>query len=233
MEQILCSRITEALTNKTFYQKLSISRTEWKRFALTQDWDATLSVPLPMTQRLTCAQVETSLRPALDILAPEPEEGWCAYAYQVACSLLYPQEDVMHTTAQRDAALCFLQVLQVLLDAEREVLPFDPWMDFAFCTEEELSRSSIAGEYRRFMRLFRENFIYELLRLGREVTPFRTLDHIAGVHHVAMTTGRAFTAGGGCMDLALMSGAAAAHDIGKFGCKPGERVPYLHYFYTD
>ena len=30
-----------------------------------------------------------------------------------------------------------------------------------------------------------------------------------------------------------MSGAAAGHDIGKFGCRPGERVPYLHYYYTD
>ena len=35
------------------------------------------------------------------------------------------------------------------------------------------------------------------------------------------------------MDLALISAAAAAHDVGKFGCRPGERVPYLHYYYTD
>ena len=30
-----------------------------------------------------------------------------------------------------------------------------------------------------------------------------------------------------------MSAAAAAHDLGKFGCRPGERVPLLHYYYTD
>ncbi len=78
-----------------------------------------------------------------------------------------------------------------------------------------------------------EEYLYELLRLSREATPFRTLDHIAGVHHVAMTVGRAFRAGGGLIDLGLMSGAAAGHDIGKFGCRPGERVPYLHYYYTD
>ena len=35
------------------------------------------------------------------------------------------------------------------------------------------------------------------------------------------------------VDVALVSGAAAGHDLGKFGCRPGERVPYLHYFYTD
>ena len=34
------------------------------------------------------------------------------------------------------------------------------------------------------------------------------------------------------IDLALASGAAAGHDLGKFGCKPNERVPYLHYYYT-
>ena len=75
-------------------------------------------------------------------------------------------------------------------------------------------------EYRQFLRRFQGEYIYELLRLGREVTPFRTLEHIAGVHHVAMSVSRAFKAGGGLIDLGLMSGAAAGHDLGKFGfCK--------------
>ena len=45
--------------------------------------------------------------------------------------------------------------------------------------------------------------------------------------------GRALRRGGVPLDLALVSGSAAGHDIGKFGCRPGERVPYLHYYYTD
>ena len=37
------------------------------------------------------------------------------------------------------------------------------------------------------------------------------------------------------MDVALIAGAAALHDMGKYGCKKDEekRVPYLHYYYTD
>ena len=37
------------------------------------------------------------------------------------------------------------------------------------------------------------------------------------------------------VDMALMSGAAAGHDLGKFGCSEREsaRIPYLHYYYTD
>ena len=71
------------------------------------------------------------------------------------------------------------------------------------------------------------------MRLGQEVTPFRTLGHIAGVHYIAMTAARGLRAAGVDIDLALISGAAASHDIGKYGCRPGERVPYLHYYYTD
>ena len=42
--------------------------------------------------------------------------------------------------------------------------------------EEELSHSGVAEEYRRFCYRFREEYIYEMLRLSREVTSFRTLE---------------------------------------------------------
>ena len=70
------------------------------------------------------------------------------------------------------------------------------------------------------------------MRLNREATPFETLGHIAGVHHVAMTVAKGLYEAGVPIDLALASAAAAGHDLGKFGCKPNERVPYLHYYYT-
>ena len=226
-------RTAEAFCERTFLKKLGMSRSDAIRFFYEVDWKAVLSSLVPIRSRLSCAQALEAFREVLDRLAPEPSEGWLRYAYQTAVSLLYPAADSMHSTPQRDGAICFLHFLQLLFDMERTSVPFDPWLDFAFCTEEELAESGVAGEYRMFLQRFREEYIYELLRLGREVTPFCTLDHIAGVHHVAMTVSRAFRAGGGLVDLALISGAAAGHDIGKFGCKPGERVPYLHYYYTE
>ena len=37
------------------------------------------------------------------------------------------------------------------------------------------------------------------------------------------------------IDLGRVSGAAAGHDVGKYGCIGEElkRVPHLHYYYTD
>ena len=182
--------------------------------------------------RLRCADVLALCRPELEMLCPdEPSEGWLAYAYDYARRLLYPEKTDAEPFAP--GAVFLLSVLQVLFAAEAELLPHDPAWTFDFLTDDELAGSPCASSYQRFLRLWRREFVYELMRLGLEVTPYRTLEHIAGVHHLAVTAARALRKSGVAVDVALVSGAAAGHDLGKFGCRPGERVPYLHYFYTD
>ena len=182
--------------------------------------------------RLRCADVLALCRPELETLCPgEPSEGWLAYAYDYARRLLYPEKT--DTEPFAPGAVFLLSVLQVLFAAEGELLPHDPAWTFDFLTDDELAGSPSAPSYQRFLRLWRREFVYELMRLGLEVTPYRTLEHIAGVHHLAVTAARALRKSGVAVDVALVSGAAAGHDLGKFGCRPGERVPYLHYFYTD
>ena len=182
--------------------------------------------------RLRCADVLALCRPELEVLCPgEPSEGWLAYAYDYARRLLYPEKTDAEPFAP--GAVFLLSVLQVLFAAEAELLPHDPAWTFDFLADDELAGSPCAPSYQRFLRLWRREFVYELMRLGLEVTPYRTLEHIAGVHHLAVTAARALRKSGVAVDVAMVSGAAAGHDLGKFGCRPGERVPYLHYFYTD
>ena len=189
--------------------------------------------PLFHGVRLRCAEVLALCRPELDALSggQEPAQGWLAYTYDFACRLLYPEEDA--DTSCAAGAVFLLSVLQVLFAAEDELLPRDPGWTFDFPTEEELSGCACAASLGQMLRSWKREYVYELMRLGLEATPYRTLEHIAGVHHVAMTAARGLRRAGIPLDLALVSGSAAGHDIGKFGCRPGERVPYLHYYYTD
>ncbi|WP_441561830.1 hypothetical protein ACSZOP_05745 [Colibacter massiliensis] len=101
-----------------------------------------------------------------------------------------------------------LQVLRALFRYEKKYLPFDPT---------------------------REMHFLEFMRIGSVITPFDTLGHVGGVHYVATYAARQLYHVGIPVDLGLVSGAAATHDIGKYGSKKSEerRVPYLHYFYTD
>ena len=191
-------------------------------------------VPLYNGSRIRCADVLSLCQKELDALSPQPEEGWIPFAYDFARKSMFPEPDF---EARKEpfapGAVFFLALLQTLFDAERALLPPDPMWDLMLLEEGELEGSPHQDSYRLFLRAYRKEFVYEMMRLGLEATPWRTLEHIAGVHHVAVSAARDLKRAGVPIDLPLVSASAAGHDIGKFGCRPGERVPYLHYYYTD
>ena len=205
-------------------QSLSMSRTP-------APWQDKL-IELCAQPRITCSQVLAEIDEPLSAMADEiPPEGWLRYAFDYAKHLLFPDPAFTAAAAPyKDAVEFYLGVLQVCLDAERDNAPFDPLVDFAFLSKEEAAEFDRGREYNTFRRAWQEQHAYTALRLGEEASPFRLLGHVAGVHHVAMTAARGLLAAGLPVDLSLASAAAAGHDLGKFGCKPGERVPYLHYY---
>ncbi|MCX7694631.1 MAG: cytidyltransferase [Caloramator sp.] len=90
-------------------------------------------------------------------------------------------------------------------------------------------------EYKRFVEAFEGDYVYEMMKLNQEIIGYNTLDHVCGVHYLSLYIARQAKVKNLPIDLGRISGAAAGHDIGKFGCKGVElkRVPYLHYYYTD
>ena len=222
--------LQEALAAALCARGLRRDAREAVRFLRTAVSEEGLGELLTHGRRLSCAKVAEVCAP---LLGDAPEQGWCAFCYDFIRTRMYPQGRFAPGAGGFErGALTFLTILQTLLDRERQTLPFDPLYDFAFLAPEEFEACDHAGEYRRFLSEFRDGYIYELMRLGDEVTPYRTLGHIAGVHHIALTVARGICEAGEEVDLALVSAAAAAHDLGKYGCRPGEAVPHLHYYYT-
>ena len=236
MHEKLIREINGEIADALLARKMPFAPSRKAALALLKvpGWTEGLEQMLPIRGRLECAHVLELCSCVLPRLAPRPEEGWLAFCTQYARERMYPGQGFAPDREEYEAgALFFLTVLQVMLDRERRAVPFDPLKDFQFLSSEEMGEYECGEEYRRFLAAFREEYVYEMMRLGLEVTPYRTLEHIAGVHHIALTCGRALRRSGTAVDLALVSGSAAGHDIGKFGCHPGERVAYLHYYYTD
>jgi nicotinic acid mononucleotide adenylyltransferase len=162
-------------------------------------------------------------------------EDWVMYSYEYLRAAYFPENFQVEGYEKRGSAVRFyIQVLNELFDREKRELPFDPLRDFALLKEQEEKYTRILTEYRRMRHCIREDGVYAFMRLSRICTPYNTLGHIAGVHHVAMYMARQLKETKVPIDLGLMSGAAFMHDMGKFGCRPeeGRRVPYLHYYYT-
>lgn len=172
-------------------------------------------VPLYDGTRISCGRVLALCQAELDRLSPEPEEGWIAFCYDFARKSMFPEPEFEPRRETHGAgAVFFLSLLQVLFDAERAKLPADPLWQLELLEEDELSGSAHEDSYRVFLRCHRREYVYEMMRLGLEATPWRTLEHIAGVHHVAMCVARDLKRAGAPIDLALVSASAAGHDIG-------------------
>lgn len=230
----LVTELGNRLSEKEFLKKIGLSRRSMQQLFDKDRWEVIFEKAFPVTRRFSCAEILEFCREDMEKLGNEPEEGWLSFTYKYVTHILYPDDEFSASAAPcAPSALYFLNVLQYFFDEERKVMPFDPYDDFRFLTKEEYAHFERADEYEHFIREFRDQYVYEMMRLNREATPFETLGHIAGVHYVAMTVAQGLYAAGVPIDLALASGAAAGHDLGKFGCKPNERVPYLHYYYTN
>ncbi len=232
----LATELAGRLFDREFLNRSGLSRRTMQSVFVRDKWEEAFETRFPVTRRFTCAEILELCHPELTRLGRnrDPEEGWMSFTYKYSTHILYPDAEFTRAAAPFAAgALVFLRLLQFFFDEERKVIPFSPYDDFELLTEEEYKTFDRAGEYAHFEEEFRSQYIYEMMRLNREATPFETLGHIAGVHYVAMTVARGLYDAGAPIDLALASGAAAGHDLGKFGCKPNERVPYLHYYYTN
>lgn len=164
-----------------------------------------------------------------------PEQGWLEYTYWHIISWSYPDSVMMDFPQQFEAGTSFfIRVLRCMLDYTGAHKEFNPFTDFEFLDLTTLPDHVIKEEYERFLYYFRKYYLYELMYIGKEIFFFNTLSHIAGVHYVAMHVARQLKEAGVPIDLPLVSGAAVGHDIGKFGCRPGEmrRMAHLHYYYT-
>lgn len=166
-----------------------------------------------------------------------PEE-WLPYIYQYALYQSFPSAvTIVLDPALNPPVILYLEVLKIVLEYQKasKDQSFQSQYPFYFLMDKEIEGLEDPREYKRFMRYFKNDYVYEMMKLNLEVTGHATIDHICGVHYLAMRLGRQLKQLGAPVDLGRISGAAAGHDIGKFGCKPSElrKVAYYHYYYTD
>ena len=171
----------------------------------------------------------------MEAFCEQPQGGWLPFVYDVLSDGLFPSNLPPISEGQKQAMLFYLIALREFAAFERTLRPYDALYDLLFVTEEEREKSRVREEYLAFVRACEDSFYLELMRIGNEIFPFSPLAHASGVHHVAVHMARMANRAGAHADVALVSAAAACHDIGKFGCRGNDakRIPYLHYYFTD
>lgn len=223
------------LTEKKFLRSIRFSKKKMMELIYGENWREKIGVIIEQ-EIVSCKDVLKICETTLNSLSDEPENGWLEYIYDNILNQLFSEEVLDKTIPSCEAGRIFyLEVLRTFLRYERKNVEFDKSIHMEILTAEEIDKAETADEYNHFKKLFKENYIYEFMRIGQEITGYKTLAHVSGVHYISLHIGRQLLKADVSIDLALVSGAAIGHDIGKYGCKPEEakRIPYLHYYYTD
>lgn len=169
---------------------------------------------------------------------PTKINDWLEYIYQYTLNKSFEEAtSIVFIDSLTSASELYLRVLSIILDYEKGFgsKSFLSKYPLNFLSQEEEKCLESSDEYRKFVKAFKKNYTYEMMRLSQQVLNYNTLEHICGVHYLSMFLARQLKHKGIEVDLGRVSGAAAGHDIGKYGCKGAElkRVPYLHYYYTE
>lgn len=164
-------------------------------------------------------------------------DNFLEHAYQYTLSLSFPDAVTVDLGSDLTGYALYLNLLRTFNDFQKKSNDgtFMSVYPFELLSHKEVLDLEDQKEYTAFQEAFEHQYVYEMMKLNYEVTGHSTIEHILGVHYLAMKIARQLKASGMNIDLGRVSGAAAGHDIGKFGCRPEEshKIAYYHYYYTD
>ena len=233
----LFNELSNHLMNSKFLKKTSIDKHTIKKYIDNHIFQSNIENMI-INNDFSCKATLSLCKDFLAELSTETPDNWLYYLYQFTLNKSFP--DAITITLDENleiASLFYLQVLRGVLEFEKKYIPNNLKNGFPlnFLEPNKEENLQISTEYKKFKKAFYNNYVYEMMKLNQEITPHNTLDHISGVHYLAMYISKQLKNKCLPLDIAKISGAAAGHDIGKFGCKGEEskRVPYLHYYYTD
>jgi nicotinic acid mononucleotide adenylyltransferase len=231
-------RISGKLLNPIFLKNNGIPKTLIETFLSSPSYLENLKAMIDLND-FTCARTLLICENVIGNLCKDKfPKNALSYLYNYTLNKSFPKA----VTIVLDATLypaceLYLAVLRIVCAVQKNYNDNSWQSNYAmnFLLQAEIENLENNDEYVRFIKAFKNDFIYEMMKLNGEVFKYNTLDHICGVHYLSLHIARQLKEKDVQIDLGRVSGAAAGHDIGKYGCIGEElkRVPHLHYYYTD
>lgn len=236
--QFYYNRLVRKLTSIRWLQKWKLDKNYLDKFLRSTEFITGFN-SIFESKNFSCENTLEICRPLMDDLSyPYNQQDWLRYVYQYTLNKSFP-EAVNIILLDNLNSICeiYLRVLRVICEAEKDI-ENESWQykyPINFLGQEEENDLENSDEYKKFIKAFKHNYTYEMMKLSKDVMHYTTLDHVCGVHYLAINIARQLKNMNIPIDLGRVSGASAGHDIGKYGCKVSEikKAPRLHYYYTD
>ena len=231
-------KISRKLLSPKYLKDHSISKTLIENFLSSIGYTENLRIMIEFTD-FTCTRTFLICEHLMNELCKDNlPKDMLKYLYNFTLNKSFPEAVTIVLDGTLDSACeLYLTVLRIVCNAQKNHSDTTWQSKYAmdFLLQEEIDELENEEEYVKFIKAFKKDYVYEMMKLNGEVFKYNTLDHICGVHYLSLHLARQLKLKNVNIDLGRVSGAAAGHDIGKYGCfgEDLKRVPHLHYYYTD
>lgn len=218
----LLSKKDKIYTDKFFNSKMNLSRI----------------IKMLQNENFNSKEIYITFTPLLKVISKGGlPENPMDYFYKYTLNKSFPEviEEELDPKYEK-VTILYLSILREFLQYEKEndLSTWESEYAIEFLSNGELKSLEYPNEYISFMEYYKKDYVEEMMKLNQEILGYTTFSHVSGVHFLSLNIARQLSKLGIKVDLGRVSGAAAGHDIGKFGCKKNEqhRVAYFHYYYT-
>lgn len=182
--------ILEGLTEKEFLKKIKLSEEKVQSLILNKSFINKLTA-LVNKKKINSQDILELTSDILSTLSFDAPDDWIFYIFQYVLYKSFPLSVTIKINPKYEAAvLVYLEIFKIVFSYELQGKEYDKFDSFCFLTEEEINNEKDINEYLTFKKVYEENNLYELFKIGQEVFNNDILEHTAGVHFVATQIAR-------------------------------------------
>ncbi len=164
----LHEEILHRLTRKDFIDRINISEEKMQALLLNKTFAVKLS-SLSSKERISCKDVYELSIEILTSIEEELPKNWLEYVYNYVLSKSFPELAKLELKPKYDkACYAYLEILKIVF-ARFQIYQGLDEMCFDLFVQNNLEYGDYSG-YDEFIKIYKQNHIYELIRLNDELT---------------------------------------------------------------
>lgn len=228
----LHKEILDNLTKTEFLKKININEEKIQSFVINKKFVNGL-VDILDKKLFTCSEVLDLCGDIMNNLCQSQPKNWHKYIYEYVLNKSFSQVvNIKFNQKYESSVLIYLEILRTIFQYVKKSDISYKIFNFDFIKEESENVVK-SDEYITFINMFKNNYIYELMKLDEELNRCNLLKYTSIVHNLSMNIGRQCVEKGIKVNLSLLSASAAIQNIGIYPCKYLD-IPFNYkYDYTN
>lgn len=214
----LHEEILHNLTKKDFIKKISLSEEKIQSLVLNKTFTTKLSVLIAKI-RISCDDVRELSIEILNSLSENLPKDWLKYVYEYTLYKSFPDSvSIKLNPKYENAVVVYLEILKTVFYSVEKHQDFESFSFNSFISNNSIDLEQ-NEDFQKFKKVYRDNYIYELIRLEHELTNSKLYYRIKAVWSLSMQIAQNLKMSGVNLKPWLVSCLTIGHFIGNYAIK--------------